>query len=110
MGDNTDPNENMLQNGIQPSEVTRDVSEVFMAIKWPVGSKKPQQYFSHVNLFRQVFAVLAEDNSILNTQVSNDSYMFKSDESYRKISDIYTTSKDGKPIGRWETYSTRVSQ
>lgn len=78
MGEKNDLNENMLESGIQPAEVTRDLFEVFMAIKWPLGTKKPHEYFSPVNLFRQVFAVLTKDNSILKTQVSNNSFIFTS--------------------------------
>jgi Sulfatase len=103
IGENSDINENILQNGMQPAEVTRDLLAVFMAIKWPTGAKKPHEYFSHVNIFRQVFAVLVKDESILKTQVSNDSFTFASKtKSYLRKIDIYRTVKDGKLLDRWE--------
>jgi len=110
-GDKNDPNENMLENGIQPAEVTRDLLEVFMAIKWPHGTKKPHEYFSNVNLFRQVFAVLAKDNSILKTQVSNDSFISANkNTSYLSKTGIYRTVKDGKLLDRWEPFTIPVAQ
>lgn len=110
IGRKNDPNENMLENGIQPIEETRDLFEVFMAIKWPLGTKKTQEYFSPVNLFYQVFAVLTKDPSILKTQVSNNSYMFASDASYSKTTGIYCTVKDDKALDRWESFNIPVKQ
>jgi hypothetical protein len=111
LGERNDLNENMLGNGLQPAEVTRDLFEAFLAIKWPHGTKKPHEYFSHVNLFRQVFAVLAKDNSILKTQVSNDSFILDSKNSslFRKV-DLYCTVKDGKLLDRWEPFTIPVAQ
>ncbi len=56
MGKNADLNRNIEENGIAPAEVTRDIFKVFLAIKWP--GQKPEGLFSHVNLFRAVFAAV----------------------------------------------------
>lgn len=109
MGEKDDPNENMLENGIQPAEVTRDIFEVLMAIKWPDGMKEPHVYFSHVNLFRHVFAVLAKNHAILKIKVSNDSFM-RSDYLYTKTKGVYYTMKDGKLLERWEPFTIPIAQ
>jgi hypothetical protein len=112
MGEKDDLNGNMLENGIQPAEVTRDLFEVFMAIKWPLGTKRPHEYFSPVNLFRQVFAVLTKDNSILKTQVSNNSFInARANNNFRiRILDLYCVVKDGKLLDRWEPFTIPVVQ
>jgi len=108
-GEKNDLNENMLKNGIQPTEVTRDLFEVFMAIKWPIGTKKPHEYFSHVNLFRQVFAVMTEDETILKTRVVNDSFVFAGKNNSPLVSrEIARTVKDGKLLDRWEPFTIPV--
>jgi hypothetical protein len=109
LGENNDLNENILENGLQSSEVSRDLFEAFMAIKWPYGTKKSHECISHVNLFRQIFAVLAKDNSILKTQVSNDSFILASiNNSHFRKADLYRTVKDGKILDRWELFKIPV--
>ena len=110
IGGKNDLNENMIDNGIQPEEVMRDYFEVFMAIKWPKESERSHEYFSHVNLFRHIFAVLTKDNSILKSQVSNDSFLLTEKNSYIDRYDIYLTVKDGKRLDRWEQWSGRTGQ
>lgn len=110
-GEKNDLNENMLGNGMQPAEVTRDLFEVFMAIKWPSGTEKPHGYFSHVNVFRQVFAVLTKDHTILKTRVLDNSYLFADKEpSYSTNIPIYCTVKDGKLLNRWEPFVIPVAR
>jgi len=103
VGQDNNPNGNMIKNGIQPVEMTRDIFEVMMAIKWPHHIKNPQDYFSHVNLFRHVFAVLAKDDSILKTEVADDSYM-RSTYLHTRTKGIYRTVNDGKPLVLWEPF------
>ena len=113
LGEKNDPNENMLENGIEPAEVTRDIFEIFMAIKWPSGAKTPHEYFSSVNLFRQVIAVLTEDPSINKTHVSNDSFIDitkNKKTSFIKNASIYRTVKDGKILDRWQPFTPPVTQ
>jgi hypothetical protein len=110
-GERSDPNENMLENGLQPKEVSRDLFEAFLAIKWPHEAKKPHEYFSHVNLFRKVFAILAKDTSILKTQVSNDSFILVSkDSSLFRKADLYCTVKDGKTLIRWKPFTIPIEK
>lgn len=112
-GGKSDPNENMIENGIQPAEVTRDLFEVFLAIKWPQGAKKPLEYFSSVNLFHQVFAVLTEDTSIHKSMVSNDSFIHadvREDTSLIRNRSLYRTVKSGKILERWEPFTIPAAQ
>jgi len=97
IGESNDVNENMTRNGVAPRDVSRDLFEVLMAIRWP--GKQPNEYFTHVNLFREVFAVLAENESILKSRVPDESYAQKA---IRGPSNTYRTVKDGKPLDRWE--------
>jgi len=105
-GAKNDLNENMLDHGIEPLDVTRDLFEVFVAIKWPPGFGRSHEYFSHVNLFRHVFAVLSENNSILNAEVPNDSFMFADRRhKYLGMRNVYRTVKDGVLLDRWEPFA-----
>lgn len=110
MGEEKDLNKNMLGNGIQPAELTRDLFEVFMAIKWPKGTEKKHEYFSHVNLFRHIFADLTEDHTILKSQVANDSFISATKKPYLGKVGIYITVKDGRLLDRWVPFSVSVSQ
>lgn len=104
-GEKEDPNKNILKNDMKPIDVTRDLFEVFMAIKWPMGLDKPNEYFSYVNLFRYVFAALSKDSTILKTQVSNDSFMpIVNRNKLSSNFDVYRTVKNGIPLDRWEPF------
>jgi hypothetical protein len=100
-GKEDDLNKNMLVNGIQPSELTRDCFEVFMAIKWSRGTEISPEYFSHVNLFRHVFAALTRDRVILKTQVPNDSFIIARKHFRFGKNQLYLTVQDGKVLDRW---------
>jgi len=103
-------NDNIIANGINPLELTRDYFEVFMAVKWPKESKMAHGYFSHVNLFRQIFASLANNPSILDSRVSDDSYLMARKNFRLGKMRHYVTVKDGKLLDRWEPFTIPVAQ
>jgi hypothetical protein len=65
MGSHADLNVNIEANGMSPRVLTQDYFEVFMAIKWPKGIEIDHGQFSHVNLFRHIFAAMSKVASIL---------------------------------------------
>jgi len=103
-------NDNIIANGINPSELTRDYFEVFMAVKWPKENKMTHGYFSHVNLFRHIFASLANNPSILDSRVSDDSYLMVRKNFRLGKMRHYVTVKDGKLLDRWEPFTIPVAQ
>lgn len=100
-GKENDLNKNIFVNGIQPSELTRDCFEVFMAVKWPRGTEISPEYFSHVNLFRHVFAALTRDRAILKTQVPNDCFIMARKHFRFGKNQLYLTVQDGKVLDLW---------
>lgn len=106
IGNSNDLNGSMLQNGISPAEVTRDFFEVFLAIKWPDRVPKTSKYFSPVNLFRHVFAELANNDSIIQSSVKDDSFWSGNKDKLFSNSPIpHRTVKDGRVLSRWEPIS-----
>ena len=113
IGENEDVNENMMENGARPADVTRDFFEVFMAVRWPPPTKKPVLYSSHVNLFRHVFAVLSGDNSILASQVPNHSFMqvAPNNKLFRiKKKECYCVIENGKILDKWVSFTIPSTQ
>jgi len=86
--------------GLTLGDIAEDVTSVLCAIKWPkdvsVHGKKIE---SHVNLFRYVFSVLAEDTSIINNAKQDASYILLG--SALKESAVYKISQDGAPLQDW---------
>jgi hypothetical protein len=100
-GKKSDPNDNLIDNGISPLIATMDMFEIFLAIKWP--NQKPHEYFSHVNLFREIFAILSEDTTILSTKVADNSYILdRPGNSFMSNTFLCQTVKNGKPLDKWE--------
>ena len=85
----------LKKRGFQEEVVAQDLFGTFLAIKFPQNAEAPLGVISHVNLFRYIFSVLCENDSILQTKVD--------DESYRHIDDgeAYIVVRDGKPLKRW---------
>ncbi len=110
MGGHEDLNKNMLENGIQPAEVTTNIFEVFMAVKWPRGFDRTDEYFTHVNLFRYVFAALTKDHAIIKSRVADDSFMSTRRHPYIGVIRTYLTVNDGKILDRWVPFTIPVSQ
>jgi hypothetical protein len=58
-------------NKLSPDMIARDAASVLFAIKNPVKNKTWQEVeqrpFTHVNLFRYLFAILADDRTLLDT-------------------------------------------
>lgn len=100
-----DPNRNMLERGLAPAEVTRDLFEVFLAVKWPDGTQPPAQVSSPVNLFRELFAVLSGDEGVRGAPAADDSfaYVLVSD-ALTATPQVYRTVRDGAVLDRWESF------
>ena len=89
--------------GYTLSDLTIDVSSVFLAIKWPeqvIKSNLANPPLSHVNLFRYIFSVLAENKSLMEHAVPNNSYFLMFDK-------VYTTVKQGEVLKEWEVLEVR---
>jgi hypothetical protein len=107
MGADKDLNENMLENGFQPSEVTSDLFEVFLAIKWPKNIAFVDNYISHVNLFRFIFAAMASDPSLIKSRVSDDSFILTKNNQFWGYNKVYLTIKAGKVLDRWVSHDVK---
>ncbi len=107
MGADNDLNKNMLENGFQPSEVTSDLFQVFLAIKWPKNIAFVDNYISHVNLFHFIFAALANEPSLIESRVSDDSFILTKNNQLGGDNKVYLTIKAGKVLDRWETYDVK---
>jgi hypothetical protein len=99
----------MLENGIQPAEMTRDKLEVFMAIKWPKGFARTDEYFTHVNLFRYIFAALTKDDGIIKSRVPDDSFISARNNLFSGTMKTYLVVKEGKVLDRWVLFAVPVS-
>jgi len=110
MGSHEDLNNNMLENDIHPKEVSRDIFEVFMAIKWPSNFKLTDAYFSHVNLFRYIFTALIKDDAMLISQVANNSFMSARRHPYLGTIKTYLTVKEGNLLDSWDVFTIPESQ
>jgi hypothetical protein len=89
----------MRRNGADPLDVTRDLFEVFLAIRWP--DRKAETITSHVNVFREVFAVLSGDDDVRKTRAPDDSFISLTADG---ASRLYRTAMDGKMLELWEPY------
>jgi hypothetical protein len=105
----SNPVEEIHSYGIEPSLVGRDHVSVLCAIRWPldVTHYSADRVISHVNLFRHVFAALAEDPAVL-------AQGYQADESYvpivsaRGVHDntrLYCVARDGKLLDDWEVFT-----
>lgn len=105
MGEYEDLNKNISENGTNPAEVSRDMFEVFLAIKWPRNGKLVNEYFSHVNLFRYIFAALAEDSAIIKSRVADNSFVTARRNHYLGRNKLYIVVKEGKVLNTWLPFS-----
>jgi hypothetical protein len=103
------PNAAIHSYGLEPSLVGRDHVGVLCAIRWPqdVTHYSAGRVISHVNLFRHVFASLAEDPAVL-------AQGYQSDESYVPVvsasgvhdnTRLYCVARDGKLLDDWEVFT-----
>jgi len=87
-------------------DLTIDVSSVFLAIKWPkqvIKSNLANPPLSHVNLFRYIFSVLAENKLLMEHAVPNNSYFLMFDK-------VYTIVKQGEVLKEWEVLEDSAPQ
>ncbi|MDR1266814.1 MAG: hypothetical protein LBJ70_00275 [Holosporales bacterium] len=70
--------------GLEPSLVARDAMGVFCAIRWRFSPLyfTAETIVSHVNLFRRIFAELAEDPALLEDCETDASYLLTNDKLY----------------------------
>jgi hypothetical protein len=103
------PNAAIRSYGLEPSLVARDYVGVLCAIRWPrdMMHYSAGRVISHVNLFRHVFAALAEDPAVLKQG-------YQPDESYvpvvsangtRDTTRLYCVARDGRPLDDWEVFT-----
>jgi hypothetical protein len=85
--------------GIEPSLAASDHVGTLLAIKWPIPHYSEGKVISHVNLFRHVFAALAEDPSLLKDCEPNESYVQANGKLYKVV-------KDGVPLLNWEEFTS----
>jgi hypothetical protein len=104
-----DANAILHSRGLEPSLVGRDHVGVLCAIRWPrdMMHYSAGRVISHVNLFRHVFAALAEDPAVLARD-------YQPDESYvpavsangiRDTTRLYCVARDGRLLDDWEVFT-----
>jgi hypothetical protein len=93
--------------GIEPRLVGRDNTGVLCAIKWPIEYYSEGKVISHVNLFRHIFAALAEDPSLITKDKEPDeSYVPVASSRWKyKRGILYRVAKDGVLLDNWETFA-----
>jgi hypothetical protein len=103
------PREEIHPYALESSQVGRSRVGVLCAIRWPldVTHYSAGRVISHVNLFRHVFAALAEDPAVL-------AQGYQADESYvpivsasgvRDNTRLYCVARDGKLLDEWEVFT-----
>ena len=104
MGESDDPNVNLRTHGASAVDATRDLFEVLLAVKWPEGTMPPGT-LSPVNLFRAVFAALANGAESGEPGASNDSFAYVlQSNAMTATPHIYRTVEDGRALERWEAF------
>jgi hypothetical protein len=101
------PNAAIRSYGLEPSLVARDYVGVLCAIRWPLGVMhySAGRVISHVNLFRHVFAALAEDPDILKQGYQPDeSYVFFQENKQNDIK-LLCIARNGHPLDEWEVFT-----
>ncbi len=87
--------------GFSLADLTKDVSSVFLAIKWPKGVNVPVgQPVSHVNLFRLIFSALSNDETFMLDAVPNTSYFLVPGLKPR----VYNTVREGVVLDDWQLF------
>lgn len=105
LGEDDDLNKNILKNGLLVADVTRDLFEVFLAVKWPRGMEDVDKDLTPVNIFYHIFAFLSGDNAVLELQVPNDSFMFADKKlPYFGTRKVFRVASSNRPLDEWEVF------
>jgi hypothetical protein len=88
----------MEERSVQEAMVAQDLFGTFLAIKRSKNSEMSTHIISHVNLFRYIFSILCENDSVLENKVADESYVEARNQ-------LYIAVRDGKPLKRWLPYS-----
>lgn len=92
----TNPNSFFKEQGLDPVEVVKDNTDVFLAIKLDRPDAPPLPVRTLVNLFRELFQYLSDDPRLSATRVPDDSY------SPRRNGLIHRLVRDGQPQAWFE--------
>lgn len=63
---NGDVNDNIAKKGLSHELVARSFFDVLFAVRWPDSVSNPPKIYTHVNVFKHLFAILYDDKSILS--------------------------------------------
>ncbi|MFC1736622.1 hypothetical protein ACFL1X_10940 [Candidatus Hydrogenedentota bacterium] len=99
-----DVNEALERRGVAGKTVALDQFGTFLGIRYPGGDPDLIAAKSHVNLFRNLFATLSEDQSLLETSVEDISMLYFWTEDNRVLC---VGARDAKPLDLWETIETQ---
>ncbi len=90
--------ERIRQLGFEQEAIGMDMFGILLAIRYPkqYDRRFDDVIISPVNLFRYVFAVLHENDSILAANEKNSSYVLSNE--------LLLVVSDGKPLKEWQDY------
>ena len=97
--DAADPNAYFRDNGLDPVGITRDLADVFLAVRFGKEPAEPLAVRSPVNLFRELFFRLSGDGRLRATRAADDSYQTVRHQLYRCV-------RDAEPLATWERIPT----
>ncbi|MBQ4133101.1 MAG: hypothetical protein IJD04_05135, partial [Desulfovibrionaceae bacterium] len=63
---NGDVNDNIAKKKLNHDLVARSFFDVLLAVRWPAHVNTPPKIYTHINVFKHLFAILCEDNTILS--------------------------------------------
>ncbi len=88
---NGDINENIAKKGLTHDLVARSFFDVLLAVRWPDWVAVPPKIYTHINIFKHLFAILCEDKSILSEM--------KADISQK---DNFLVADKGRPLKQFQ--------
>ena len=90
-----DPNEYFREAGLDPICATRDLADVFLAVRLGNEPARALPVRSSVNLFRELFLHLGGDPELAETRADDDAYQEIRHRLFRCV-------RDGQPLATWE--------
>ncbi|MBQ4133500.1 MAG: hypothetical protein IJD04_07205 [Desulfovibrionaceae bacterium] len=94
---NGDINDNIARTGITHELAARSFFDVLLAVRWPEMVVKPPKLHTHINIFKHLFAILADDKSVLADVRADISHRFN-----------YLAARKGKPLEPFEYIGSEV--
>lgn len=92
-----DPNEALLEKGLEPAHVAQDLSGVLLAVRPPDGRALEQRVLTPINAFRLVFSLLRERESLFLDFLPNETFLREPGQIFP-----YVLVREGVPLQRWE--------